>query len=139
MKSAFIVTLFHRVVISSHQLGRKFPDIGRVKVDNFGNIVGGVNPFEGTDIKLEDQPKPSDDEEVGTAVVSMFKMHAPVDIPPLNIFLFEGESALNNQHHRLSVPDGVVTKCWWGDGISLELSFHLCETQTERLRLSIGV
>lgn len=46
------------------QLARKFPDIGRVKVDKFGNIVGGVNPFEGTDVKLEDQPTPDDDEKV---------------------------------------------------------------------------
>lgn len=48
-----------------HQLARKFPDIGRVKVDKFGNIIGGVNPFEGTDVKLEDQPRIDDDEEVG--------------------------------------------------------------------------
>lgn len=45
-----------------------------MKVDKFGNIVGGVNPFEGTDIKLEDQPKP-DNEEVGTAFVSLSKMN----------------------------------------------------------------
>lgn len=36
-----------------------------MKVDKFGNIIGGVNPFEGTDIKLEDQPKVGDDGEVG--------------------------------------------------------------------------
>lgn len=51
----------------AHQLARKFPDIGRVRVDKFGNIVGGVNPFEGTDIKLEDQPRMDSDEEVGAS------------------------------------------------------------------------
>lgn len=35
-----------------------------MKVDKFGNIIGGVNPFEGTDVKLEDQPRIDDDEEV---------------------------------------------------------------------------
>ena len=40
-----------------------------MKVDKFGNIIGGVNPFEGTDVKLEDQPKPDDDEEVGSTCV----------------------------------------------------------------------
>lgn len=25
-----------------------------------GNIIGGVNPFEDTDVKLEDQPHPED-------------------------------------------------------------------------------
>lgn len=29
-----------------------------------GSIIGGVNPFEDTDIKLEDQPHP-EDQEVG--------------------------------------------------------------------------
>lgn len=36
-----------------------------MKVDKFGNIIGGVDPFEGTDVKLEDQPKVGDDEKVG--------------------------------------------------------------------------
>lgn len=46
------------------QLARQFPDIGQVKVDRMGNIIGGVNPFEGMDAKLEDQPNPAD-QEVG--------------------------------------------------------------------------
>ncbi len=54
-----------------HQLARKFPDIGRVKVDKFGNIIGGVNPFEGTDVKLEDQPKLDDDAEVGATCLAL--------------------------------------------------------------------
>lgn len=41
-----------------------------MKVDKFGNIIGGVNPFEGTDVKLEDQPKIGDDEEVGAGIMS---------------------------------------------------------------------
>lgn len=52
-------SLFRRV-----QLARKFPDIGQVRVDRMGNIIGGVNPFEDTDVKLEDQPHP-EDQEVG--------------------------------------------------------------------------
>ena len=44
------------------QLARKFPDIGQVRVDRMGNIIGGVNPFEGTNVKLEDQPDPEDQE-----------------------------------------------------------------------------
>lgn len=73
--SSLTPTLFLFFATLPYQLGRKFPDIGRVKVDKFGNIIGGVNPFEGTDIKLEDQPKPDDDEEVNTAVVSLSKMN----------------------------------------------------------------
>lgn len=46
------------------QLARKFPDIGQVRVDRMGNIIGGVNPFEDTNVKLEDQPHP-EDQEVG--------------------------------------------------------------------------
>ncbi|CAN0310431.1 unnamed protein product [Pylaiella littoralis] len=66
----------------AQELGRKFPDIGRVKVDNFGNIVGGVNPFEGTDIKLEDQPKPNDDEEDFPELAGVIAgMDDPADAP----------------------------------------------------------
>lgn len=39
-----------------------------MRVDKFGKIVGGVNPFEGTDVKLEDQPNPDDDEKVRAAL-----------------------------------------------------------------------
>lgn len=56
--------VFLRSTVFLLQLARKFPDIGRVKVDKFGDIIGGVNPFEGTDIKLEDQPRIDDKEEV---------------------------------------------------------------------------
>lgn len=40
--------------------------MGQVKVDRMGNIIGGVNPFEGTDVKLEDRPN-SDSQEVSAA------------------------------------------------------------------------
>lgn len=42
--------------------------MGVVEVDRMGKIIGGVNPFEGTDVKLEDQPN-HEDEEVRTDTV----------------------------------------------------------------------
>ena len=44
-----------------------------------GNIIGGVNPFEGTDVKLEDRPNP-DEEEVQhnlTTSISIDRHHIP--------------------------------------------------------------
>ncbi|CAB1119056.1 unnamed protein product [Ectocarpus sp. CCAP 1310/34] len=66
----------------AEELARKFPDIGRVKVDKFGNIVGGVDPFEGTDVKLEDQPIPDDDEKDFPEVAGVIAgMDDPADAP----------------------------------------------------------
>lgn len=42
--------------------------MGVVEVDRMGKIIGGVNPFEGTDVKLEEQPN-HEDEEVRTDTV----------------------------------------------------------------------
>lgn len=54
------------------QIARKYPDIGQVEVDRLGHIVGGVNPFEGTEVKLEDQYL-SDYDEVGAGEFSHYR------------------------------------------------------------------
>lgn len=51
-----------RFPVCIFQLALKFPDMGQVKVDRMGNIVGGANPFEGMDIEPENQPSPEDEE-----------------------------------------------------------------------------
>lgn len=40
-------------------------------VDRYGKIIGGVNPFEGTDIKLEDQPNQEEEEVSELAATRM--------------------------------------------------------------------
>eukprot|EP00903_Cladosiphon_okamuranus_P014435 g13394.t1 len=65
----------------AQELARKFPDIGRVKVDKFGNIIGGVNPFEGTDVKLEDQPRIDDEEDFPEVAGLVAGMDDPADAP----------------------------------------------------------
>ncbi|CAM9262649.1 unnamed protein product [Ectocarpus fasciculatus] len=78
----------------AQELARKFPDIGRVRVDKFGKIVGGVNPFEGTDVKLEDQPNPDDDEKDFPEVAGEIAgMDDPADAP----WRLEAENIVRDQ------------------------------------------
>ncbi|CAM9783625.1 unnamed protein product, partial [Laminaria digitata] len=65
----------------AQELARKFPDIGQVRVDRMGNIIGGVNPFEDTDVKLEDQPHPEDQEDFPEMAGEISGMDDPADAP----------------------------------------------------------
>lgn len=54
-----------------------------------GNIIGGVDPFEGTDLKLEDRPN-LDEEEVKNS--SFHDMYSGVTciLPPISIYSSTG-------------------------------------------------
>lgn len=51
---------------AKRQVARTYPDIGHVVVDRMGKIIGGVNPFEGTDAASSPEDQQGEvDEEVG--------------------------------------------------------------------------
>ncbi|CAM9229663.1 unnamed protein product [Discosporangium mesarthrocarpum] len=66
----------------AEELKKKYPDIGVVEVDRMGNVVGGVNPFEDTEVEDEHPLGQGNDEEefpeIGGVIAGM---DDPADAP----------------------------------------------------------
>ncbi|CAM9107745.1 unnamed protein product [Choristocarpus tenellus] len=61
---------------------KKFPDVGVVRVDRRGNIIGGADPFEGTDVNpLEDIPSEEDLDKFPEVAGEIEGMDEPADSP----------------------------------------------------------